>query len=202
MKSVAEEWDSRFESTHHSLDFFGASQSASQKQINKLEYSQDVESALEKILGKQALEDVRREGFVIKNDVTYSNFRMKPVKKNSPRKKKATRRVRKKVGRLILKMARTLRSLKSRKNPKNPKKERRNRHLKRIWVFQSRSNQNLGRSLRMSREQRFCSVLGTTRTSRPSLTIEQLSRTKSQLESSESEHISPKNTLLESNLLT
>lgn len=70
MKSVAEEWDSRFESTHHSLDFFGASQSASQKQINKLEYSQDVESALEKILGKQALEDVRREGFVIKNDVS------------------------------------------------------------------------------------------------------------------------------------
>lgn|SRR3990167_7485862 len=73
MKSVAEEWDSRFESTHHSVDFFGGSQT-SQKQSNKLEYSQDVENALERILGKQTLDDVRREGFVLKDDKEVRSF--------------------------------------------------------------------------------------------------------------------------------
>lgn len=155
MKSVAEEWDSRFESTHHSLDFFGASQSASQKQINKLEYSQDVESALEKILGKQALEDVRREGFVIKNDVSLSNFRRRLVKRSSHQKKMVNQREKRKLAREILKKTQSPRSPKI---LRNPKKERQSRSLMKLWAYQSRSSPSLGKSLRMSKEPRFCSV--------------------------------------------
>jgi hypothetical protein len=57
MREIDEEWDSQFQSTRHSGGF-GSSP--------KLEYDNEVEQALEKLLGKDQLESVKKEGLLKK----------------------------------------------------------------------------------------------------------------------------------------